>query len=126
MNTYFDKCYKNASSRLNLLAELHEQLKLKAVKAICDCLILPRFTYCGILLLHNAKMQSDKLESFHNRAEAILNRKREAKISLQSVKNANKQRARAVVRVCFDNNVIEPLKNYFQLIEHSIRYSEKE
>ena len=93
MSTYFDKCYKNASFRLNLQAKLREQLDVKEAKAIYECTILPTFTYCGILLLHNARTQSGKLDSFHNRAEAIINREREAKISLQSVTNANKQRA---------------------------------
>ena len=72
------------------------------------------FAYCGVLLLHNTRTQSGKLDSFHNR-------KREAKIALQSVTNASKQRACTIVRACLDNDVIEPFKNYFQLIEHSIQ-----
>ena len=117
MNTYFDKCYKNASSsRLNLLAKQREQLHVKAAKAIYESMI----TYCGFLLLYNTRTQSDKLDSFHNRGEAIINRKQEAKISLQSVINANKKRACIIVRPCLHNNIIEPFKNYFQLIEHSI------
>ena len=107
--------------RLNLLARLREQLDVKAAKAIYECMILPTFTYCGILMLHNTRTQSDKLDSFHDRAEAIINRKREAKISLQSVTNANKQRGCTIVRACLDNDVIEPFKNYFQLTEHSIQ-----
>ena len=120
MNTYFDKCYKNASSRLNLLAKLREQLDVKAAKAIYESMILPTFTYCGILLLYNTRTQSEKLASFYSRAEAIINRQHEARLSLQSVTNANKKRACIVVRDCLDNNIIEPFKNYFQLIEHSI------
>ena len=117
MSTYFDTRYKNASFRLNLLAKLSEQLDVKAAKAIYECMILPTFTYCGILLLHNTITQSDKHDSFNNRAEAIINRKRETKISLQSVTNANKLRACTIVRAFLDNDVIEPFKNYFQLIQ---------
>ena len=120
MNIYFDKCYKNAPSRLNLLAKLREQLDMKAAKAIYASMILPTFTYCGIHLLYNTRTQSEKLASFHSRAEAIINRKHEARLSLQSVTNANKKRACIIVRDCLDNNIIEPFKNYFQLIEHSI------
>ena len=120
MNTYFDKWYKNVSSQLNLLAKLCEQLDLKSAKAIYECMILPTFTYYANLLLHNTTTQSEKFDSFHNRTEAIINRKREAKISLQSVENANKQQACTIVRACLYNNIIELRKNYFQLIEHSI------
>ena len=35
--------------------------------------------------------------------------------------NANKQHTCAIVRACLDNYIFEPFKNYFQLIEHSIR-----
>ena len=76
MSTYIDKCYKNVSSQLNLLAKLREQLDVKAAKAIYECMILPTFTYYGIFLLHNTRAQSDKLDSFHSRVEAIINRKR--------------------------------------------------
>ena len=121
MNTFFDKCYKKASSRLNLLAKLREDLDMKAAKAICQSMVLPTFTYCGILQLCNTKTQSEKLHSFHNRAKAIVNRNSVNRITLQFVTNANKKRACTLVRSCLDDNVIDPFRNYFQLIEHSIR-----
>ena len=73
MNTFFEKCYKKASSRLSLLAKLRGDLDMKAAKAIYQSMILPTFTYCGILLPCNTRTQSEKLDSFHNRAEAIVN-----------------------------------------------------
>ena len=100
----------NASFLLNLLAKQREQLDVKAAKAIYQS-----------FMLHNTRTLSDKLDSFHHRAEAIINRKRETKISLQSVTNANKKRACTIVRACLDNDVIELFKNYVQLIEHSIQ-----
>ena len=78
---------------------------MKAAKAIYESMILPTFTYCGILLLYNTRTQSDKLDSFYNRAKAIIKRKHEAKISLQSVTNANKMRACIIVRACLNNNI---------------------
>ena len=122
MNTFFDKCYKKASSRLSLLAKLRGDLDMKAAKAIYhQSMILPTFTYCGIFRLCNTRTQSEKLDSFHNRAEAIVNRNSVNRITLQSVTNANKKRACTLVRSWLDDKVIDPFKNYFQLIEHSIR-----
>ena len=40
----FDKCYKNVSPQLNLLAILREQLDVKAAKAVYECMILPTST----------------------------------------------------------------------------------
>ena len=121
MSSFFEKCYKKASSRLSLLSKLRGELDVKAAMAIYHSMILPTSTYCGILLLCNTKTQLDKLHSFHKRAEAIVNRYSVNKIPLQSVPNANKKRACILVRSCLDNKVIEPFKNYFQLIEHPIR-----
>ena len=50
-----------------------------------------------------------------------MNRNSVNRITLQSVTNANKKRACTLVRSCLDDKVIDPFRNYFQLIEHSIR-----
>ena len=86
-----------------------------------DGIISSISSYCGILLLCNTRTQSEKLDSFHNRAEAIVNRNSVNRITLQFVTNTNKKRACTLVRSCLDDKVIDPFKNYFQLIEHSIR-----
>ena len=91
---------------------------MKAAKAIYQSMILLTFTYCGILLLCNTRTQSEKLDSSHNRAEAIVNRNSVNRITLRSVTNANKKRACTLVRSC---KVIDPFRNYFQLIEHPMR-----
>lgn len=113
--TFFDKCYKKASSRLSLLAKLRGDLDMDAAKARHQSIILPTFTYCGILLLCNTRTQSEKLNSFHNRAEAIVNRKSVNRITLLSVTNANKKRACTFFRSCLDDKGIIPFRNYFQL-----------
>ena len=94
---------------------------MKAAKAVYQSMILPTFTYCSILLLCNTRTQSEKLDSFHNRAEAIVNRNSVNRITLQSVTNANKKRACTLVRSCLDDKVIDPFRNYFQQIEHPMR-----
>ena len=49
LNSHFEKCFKSASSRLRLLGKLRDYLDLASAKGICRSLILPTFTYSGIL-----------------------------------------------------------------------------
>ena len=119
MNTFFVKWYKKASSRRSLLGKLRRELDVKAAKAIYQSMILPTFTYCGILLLCNTRTQLDKLDSLRHRAGVIVNRNSVNKITLNSVSNANKKGACTLVRSCLDNKVIDPFRNYFLLIDHS-------
>ena len=51
LNSHFDKCFKRASSRLRLLANLRSSMDNTTASTIYRTMILPTFTYCGILLL---------------------------------------------------------------------------
>ena len=114
MNSFFDTCYKKASSRLNLLAKLRHMLDIDAARYIYHCMILPTFTYCGLHLLHLTISREYKLASFHRRAERIVNAK-----DIRSVTNANKKRACIFVKSCLEGEVIDPFINYFKLSSHN-------
>ena len=114
MNSFFDTCYKKASSRLNLLAKLRHMLDIDAARSIYQCMILPTFTYCGLHLLHLTISHEYKLASFHRRAKRIVNAK-----DIQSVTNANKKRACIFVKSCLEGEVIVPFINYFKLSSHN-------
>ena len=119
MNTFFDKCYKKASSRLNLLSKLRHELDTIAAKSIYQSMIMPTFTYCGFYLLCLTQTQTNKLESFHKRAERIVNRNcKNETVLLQSIPNANKKRACIFVKSCIDGKVIDCFKKYFVLSSH--------
>ena len=47
MNTFFDKCYKKASSRLNLLAKLRNELDTNAAKSI----YIPKYDHANLYVL---------------------------------------------------------------------------
>ena len=49
LNSHFEKSYKKAAGRLRLLARLRKYLDLKSAKEIYCSMILPVFTYCGVL-----------------------------------------------------------------------------
>ena len=82
-------------------------------------MIMPTFTYCGLQLLCLTNTQANKLESFHKRAERIVNTNDKNRTVLQSISNANKKRACAFVKLCIDDEVIDSFKEYFVLCKHN-------
>ena len=113
MTSFFDKCYKKASSRLSLLAKLRYLMDVNVAKSIYQTMVLPALTYCGFHLLCLTATQEDKLASLHKRAEQIVKSK-----EIRSVSSANQKRACQFVKSCLDGNVIEPFKHYFTLSSH--------
>ena len=73
LNTHFEKRFKRASSRQRLLANIRDFEDLTSVKAIYDSMILPTFTYCGILQLKLTSTQAETLSIFHDRCLKIVN-----------------------------------------------------
>ena len=49
LNSQFEKCFKNVSGRLRLLVKIRDHLDLHSAKVIYRAIIVPIFTYCGIL-----------------------------------------------------------------------------
>ena len=72
LNTHFEKCFKRASSRLRLLAKIRDSLDLTSAKAVYNSMILPTFTYCGVLQLKLTSTQVKRLSSFHDRCLKII------------------------------------------------------
>ena len=68
LNSHFEKCYKRASGRLRLLAKIRGYLAVTSAKRIYCLMILPTFTYCGILQLKLITTQCNRLSSFYNRS----------------------------------------------------------
>ena len=59
------------------------------------------------------------MESFHKRAERIVNTNDENRTVLQSISNANKKRACAFVTLCLDDDVMDSFKQYSVLYKHN-------
>ena len=91
-----------------------------AASAIYRLMILPIFTYCGILHLQLTQTQINKLSSFHARAlkvvfkNGILDQDHE----LPSAIDVNKIRACKIVCKCLNNDICDHFKNYFTLQYH--------
>ena len=81
-------------------------------------MILPTFTYCGILQLKLSNTQISRLSSFHSRSLKVVYGDETAGKGLMSVINANKMRACKLVRKCLVKDICVHFQNYFTLIEH--------
>ena len=60
LNTHFEKRFKRATSRLRLLAKIMDSLDLTSAMAVHDSMILPTFTYYGVLQLKLTSTQTIK------------------------------------------------------------------
>ena len=121
LNCHFYKCFKRASSRLRLLGKLRDYLGLTAAETIYRSLILPTFTYSGILLLKLTDTQLRRLASFHNRSVRTIQGILNTSGIIQSVVTANKIRACKLVRKCIDKDICDTFQGYFEINDHNMR-----
>ena len=103
LNSDSDAKYKKASGRLRPLAKFRNHVDIESAKAIYCSMVLPVFTYCGILKLKSNGAQENKLNSFHNRAMQIIAKKRSCEVI--SPVNAIKRRACMLAHNALQNNV---------------------
>ena len=118
LNSNFNTCYKKASGRLRLLAKIRSYLDQATAATIYHSMILPTFTYCGILQLKYTNTQLSRLSSLHSRALKVVFGDVRPNQKLMSVVNANKTRACKLVWKCLDKETCEQLQNHFTLQEH--------
>ena len=118
LNSHFDKCFKRASGRLQLLAKLSSFMDNATASTIYRTMILPTFTYCGILQLKLTNTQISRLSSFHSRSLKIVYGDETADKGLITVINANKMSACKLVQKCLDRDICEHFQNYFTPIQH--------
>ena len=121
LNSHFEKCYKRASGRLRLLAKLRDYLDVTSAKSIYRLMILPTFTYCGILQLKLTTTQSNRLASFYDRSLKVIQGNTSAQSDILSVINANNIRACKLVRKCSDKEACDIFRGYFEVQEHETK-----
>ena len=121
LNSHFEKCFKRASSRLRLQGKLRDYLDLTSGKAIYRSLILPTFTYSGILQLKTTDTQYKRLASSHDRSLRTIQENSNTSDEIQSVTIANKIRACKLVRKCIDKGICDTFQGYFEINDHKMR-----
>jgi len=72
LNCNFEKAYKKATGRLNLLSKLRCYVNVQAAFKIYEMVIVPILMYSAMISLQLTETQSGKLRSFDNRAKKII------------------------------------------------------
>ena len=109
LNDDFQKKYKNASKRINLLIKMKPYLTENAVKKIYTAMVIPIIAYCSNLHLITTKYQGERFESLERRQNAILGEQ------MAPIKKIFERNACVMVRKCLDGSTFEEFNNYFPL-----------
>ncbi len=116
LNKNFDRRYKKASSRIQLLRKVH---KFEAVEKVYNAMIAPLLTYCCFVKLPLSRTQKASLKSIEARASKIVYGKSEMK-KVQSVSQQRNIKACSIVHKCLSKNICTPMKNYFEINKHDM------
>ena len=81
-------------------------------------MIMPVFTYCGVLQMKLSETKMKQLKAFHDRCLKIVYDGEKSNEGLPSVMNANKIRACKLVRKCIDKDICDIFKDYFAIQGH--------
>ena len=118
LNSHFERSYKKAAGRLRLLARLRKYLDSQSARDVYCSMIMPVFTYCGVLQMKLSETKMKQLKAFHDRCLKIVYDGEKSNEGLPSVMNANKIRACKLVRKCIDKDICDIFKDYFAIQDH--------
>ena len=93
-------------------AEWFTDMDNTTANTIYRTMILPTYTYCGILQLKLSNTQISRLSSFHSRSLRIVYGDKTAGKGLMQVINAKKLRACKFVWKCLDKDTCDNFQNY--------------
>ena len=99
---------------------MRQYLDVSSAKSIYNLMILPTFTYCGILQLKLTTTQANRLVFFYDRSIRIIQGKSSTKSAIQSVENVNNIRACKLVRNCLDREANDNFQGYFEVQDQEI------
>ena len=119
MNENFQSKYKKLSSRLRLLSKLRSNLTYHAAKTIYNSIVVPVFTYCGIVNLNLPRTSVEKLERIQQRAADIITKGKTRNIKLSPIVTSVKRHTCQLVRNSITKKFPPPMLNYFELISHT-------
>ena len=114
LNHSFQSAYKKASSRVKLMASLHDHLTPEIAMKIYMTTIVPILVYMGSLKLHLTATQKDRLHSLERRVSTITTQK------VRSIESLIKRQCCTVVKRCLENDSCYNFSRYFQLNQHMI------
>ena len=114
----FDKRYKKAAGRVRLLQRVRPYLTVTAAERIFEMTISPLLTYCCLTKLSLTQTQKNFLQSIENRASRLIYGMNNDK-KVIPINHQRYTKACLIVRKCLNNNLCSPMKNYFQVNDHT-------
>jgi hypothetical protein len=109
----FDKKYRKASNRVQLLQKLRPYLTKSASMVIYNSMIVPLLTYCGIINLNTNRTQQTKFLSIERRSARVIGRKK-----VPSIKNRIEKRANIIVWNALNGMLCSNFNTYFAINTH--------
>ena len=72
LESHFDKIYKRAAGRFNLLKRIRPLIDKSSAQKIYKAVIRPVFTYCGTLGLCWSRSRKNRIESIERRSQKVI------------------------------------------------------
>ena len=72
LESHFDKMYKRAAGRFNLLRRIRPLIDKSSAEKIYKAMIQPVFTYCGTLGLCWSRSRKSRIESIERRSQKVI------------------------------------------------------
>ena len=106
---------------IRLLAKLRDYLDVTSAKSIYRLMVLPTFTYCGILQLKSTTTRSNRFASLYDCSLKVTQGNASTQSDITSVINTNNIRACKLVRKCTDIEACDIFRGYFEVQEHATK-----
>ena len=121
LNNNFEKAYKRASGRVNLLRKMRPYLNTDAAYKIYEMVIVPILLYSTFLHIQTTATQQRKLSSLERRAKDIIGGNRK----VCSIETRKKTRISKMVKRCINGDVCSNFKDYFVINSHELNTRNK-
>ena len=120
--THFQKMYKKAAGRVNLLRRIRPSIDTLSAQRIYQSMIMPMFTYCGYNSLGWSESRKRKIRSIETRSLEIITPKcsvQNCDLRFLTIDNFLQKRACRFVFDCLNGTVCCPFKDYFERLHHN-------
>ena len=120
--THFQKMYKKAAGRVNLLRRICSSIDTLSAQRIYKSMIMPIITYCGYNSLGWSESRERMIRSIETRSLEIISPKCSSKncdLRFLTIDNFLQKRACCFVFDCLNGTACFPFKDYFQRLHHN-------
>ena len=120
--THFQKIYKKAAGRANLLRRIRSSIDTFTAQRIYQSMIMPIFTYCGYTSLGWSESRKRMIRSIETRSLEIISPKcssQNCDLRILTVDNFLQKRACCFVFDCLNGTACFPFKDYFHRLHHN-------